>query len=45
MPGMGHNARWWAEYEALRRKGHSKSSAARITNSDQPKKAKKKKGR
>jgi hypothetical protein len=34
MPGMGHDAKWWAQYEALRRSGHSKESAARITNSD-----------
>lgn len=32
MPGMGHPPEWWTMYEALRRSGHSKESAARITN-------------
>lgn len=36
MPGMGHSAEWWRVYEALRRKGHSKSSAARIANTMVP---------
>lgn len=35
MPGMGHSKAWWDQYEALRAKGMSKQSAARITNSDQ----------
>jgi hypothetical protein len=33
MPGMGHSKKWWEMYEALRKEGHSKESAARITNS------------
>lgn len=32
MPGMGHSKAWWDMYEALRRKGHSKESAAKMTN-------------
>lgn len=32
MPGMGHPPAWWDMYEALRRQGKSKESAARITN-------------
>lgn len=45
MPGMGHDAKWWREYEALRSRGYSKSSAARITNSSQSKGKKKPHGR
>ncbi len=37
MPGMGHDAKWWREYEALRRAGKSKTSAAKITNATQSK--------
>lgn len=33
MPGLGHSKKWWDIYEALRREGHSKESAARIANS------------
>lgn len=32
-PGMGRSKKWWGMYEALRKQGHSKESAARITNS------------
>jgi SPP1 gp7 family putative phage head morphogenesis protein len=32
-PGMGHSDKWWEMYEALIREGHSKESAAKITNS------------
>jgi len=32
-PGMGHSDKWWDMYHALIREGHSKESAARITNS------------
>ena len=35
MPGMGHDEKWWEQYEALRREGYSKKAAARITNSKQ----------
>jgi hypothetical protein len=44
MPGRGHSDKWWREYEALRKKGHTKESAARITNSTQKRSTKKKKG-
>ncbi len=32
-PGMGHSEKWWSMYEALIKEGHSKESAAKITNS------------
>jgi len=32
-PGMGHSDKWWAMYHALIKQGHSKESAAKITNS------------
>jgi len=32
MPGLGHSPKWWRVYEALRKKGHSKESAARMAN-------------
>jgi hypothetical protein len=38
MPGLGHDAAWWRQYEALRRSGHSKESAAKITNADREEK-------
>ena len=37
MPGMGHSKAWWDQYEALRAKGATKSSAARITNASRSK--------
>ncbi len=41
MPGK--QVKNWPEYEALRAKGYSKESAARITNSDAKKKRAKRK--
>jgi hypothetical protein len=38
VPGMGHSDAWWRQYEALRRAGHSKESAARITNASRKEK-------
>jgi len=32
-PGMGHSDKWWDMYHALIKQGHSKESAAKITNS------------
>lgn len=40
MPGLGHSKAWWRQYEALRRKGYSKRSAARITNARRKKRKK-----
>ncbi len=45
MPGLGHSAEWWKMYEALRREGHSKESAARITNAHYSKKGRRVKKR
>lgn len=45
MPGMGHSKAWWDMYEALRREGHSKESAARMTNAHVKEKVTGKKGR
>jgi len=36
MPGKGRSDKWWEVYEAVRRKGKSKASAAKITNSVVP---------
>lgn len=41
MPGK--EVKNWKQYEALRREGYSKQSAARITNAASKKKGKKKK--
>ena len=41
-PGMGHSDHWWEVYHALREEGHSKESAAKITNSRVSKNLKKK---
>lgn len=44
MPGLGHNKAWWHQYEAVKKAGYSKESAARITNASQ-KKRKRKRGK
>jgi hypothetical protein len=43
MPGK--QVKNWSQYEALRRQGYSKESAARIANSSSSRKRKGKKGR
>lgn len=43
MPGK--SVKNWPQYEALRKKGYSKKSAARITNASVKKRRSKKKGK
>ena len=39
----GRQVRNWAQYHALRRQGHTKASAARITNATRPRRRRRRK--